>query len=137
MYGLPRKYNTSNRNSKTLLCYIQISNGHTHFVSAFHHMPFPGTLYLPLALATGLSLHGLRKRSLSPAGALAAFAVGLLAFAPALRAFGTALIAFYLAGSRATKVGRLRKQNLEEGYEDAGYRGAMQVRAVRRVVYGR
>jgi hypothetical protein len=90
-------------------------------------MLLPSHLYLPLAIASLLSLHGLRRRSLSPSGALAAFAVGFLTFAPPLRAFGTALIVFYLTGSRATRVGKALKRNYEEGYEDAGYRDWTQV----------
>ncbi|EIN04469.1 hypothetical protein PUNSTDRAFT_108231 [Punctularia strigosozonata HHB-11173 SS5] len=90
-------------------------------------MSVPSHLYLPFGIASLLSLHGLRKRSLSPSGAFAAFLVGFLTFAPPLRAFGTSLIVFYLVGSRATKVGKALKRSYEEGYEDAGYRDWMQV----------
>lgn len=78
-------------------------------------------------LATLLSLHGLRKRSLSPSGAAAAFAVGYITMSVPLSAFGFALIVFYLTGSRATKVGKALKHRLEEGHQDAGYRSAAQV----------
>lgn len=57
----------------------------------------------PFLLALLLSGHGLRKKSLSPSGALAAFAVGFLMMSGGVRVFGLALIGFYLAGSRATK----------------------------------
>ncbi|KAI0363414.1 hypothetical protein BV20DRAFT_958350 [Pilatotrama ljubarskyi] len=81
----------------------------------------------PLVLAVALSLHGLRKRSLSPSGAAAAFCVGYTMLSVPLRTFGVALIVFYLAGSRATKVGKSLKKQLEEGHQDAGYRNAAQV----------
>lgn len=58
---------------------------------------------LPLFLAILLSVHGLRRKSLSPSGAVTAFVVGFLTMAGALRAFGVALIGFYLIGSWATK----------------------------------
>jgi len=54
-------------------------------------------------VALALSLHGLRKGSLSPNGALTAFGVGYLSFAGGSYAFGATLIGFYLIGSRATK----------------------------------
>lgn len=56
-----------------------------------------------VALATLLSLHGLRKKSLSPDGALTAFVVGMGTMAGGLKVFGVTLIGFYLLGSRATK----------------------------------
>ncbi|KAI8974186.1 integral membrane protein DUF92-domain-containing protein [Trametes punicea] len=81
----------------------------------------------PLVLALALSLHGLRKRSLSPSGAVAAFIVGYTTLSVRLRTFGIALIVFYLVGSRATKVGKALKNQLEEGHQAAGYRNAAQV----------
>ena len=82
---------------------------------------------LPLVLASLLSVHGLRKRSLSPSGAAAAFVVGYTMMSVPLVAFGVSLIVFYLTGSRATKVGKALKHKLEEGHQDAGYRNAAQV----------
>lgn len=82
---------------------------------------------IPLLLAAFLGFHGLRKRSLSPSGALAAFIVGFTMMAVPLRAFGVSLIVFYLAGSRATKVGKQLKAQLEDGHQEAGYRSAAQV----------
>ncbi|KNZ82297.1 Transmembrane protein 19, partial [Termitomyces sp. J132] len=82
---------------------------------------------LAVSIASLLSVHGLRRRSLSPSGAATAFAVGFLTFAGALRVFGVALIVFYLIGSRATKYGKERKRRLEEGYVEAGYRSGWQV----------
>ena len=58
---------------------------------------------LPFLLATLLSLHGLRKKSLSPSGALTAFLVGFLMMEGASYTFGITLIGFYLIGSRVTK----------------------------------
>ncbi|GLB42777.1 putative integral membrane protein DUF92 [Lyophyllum shimeji] len=84
-------------------------------------------LLLATAFASLLSLHGLRKKSLSPSGASTAFVVGVLMMAGGLRVFGVALIVFYLIGSRATKHGKERKRRLEEGYVDAGYRTGWQV----------
>lgn len=82
---------------------------------------------IPIAIASLLAGHGIRKRSLSPSGALAAFVVGGAICAVPLRTFAVSLIVFYLIGSRATKVGKGQKKSLEEGYEDAGYRTGWQV----------
>jgi hypothetical protein len=49
---------------------------------------------LPLAIATLLAGHGMRKGSLSTSGAVAAFNVGYLHLAGDLKLFGVALIAF-------------------------------------------
>ena len=87
-------------------------------------IPVPSTAF---SLASLLAGHGLRKRSLSPSGAAAAFAVGYTMMSVRLYAFGVALIVFYLTGSRATKVGKALKQQLEEGHQAAGYRNAAQV----------
>jgi len=81
-----------------------------------------------LLLATLLSAHGLRKRSLSPSGAAAAFIVGFGMMSVKLRVFGVGLIVFYLSGSRATKFGKAVKSKLEDTSETAGYRSAFQVR---------
>ena len=82
---------------------------------------------VPILIATLLAGHGLRKRSLSPSGALAAFIIGVTMLSPPLKSFGISLIIFYLVGSRATKVGKGRKAQLEEGHQEAGYRSASQV----------
>ncbi|OCH85365.1 hypothetical protein OBBRIDRAFT_784917 [Obba rivulosa] len=86
------------------------------------HLPYFSILFAAL-----LAAHGLRKKSLSPSGALAAFAIGSTMMAVPLRVFGVSLIVFYLAGSRATKAGKQRKAALEEGHREAGYRSASQV----------
>lgn len=81
----------------------------------------------PIVIASFLALHGLRKRSLSPSGALAAFIVGTSMLAVPLRAFGVSLILFYLTASQATKRGASRKAQLEDSHQAAGYRNAVQV----------
>src|ERR1700761_8254462 len=87
-----------------------------------------GTSWIPVLLASGLAGHGLRKRSLSPSGAAAAFIVGALMLSVHLRVFGVSLIMFYLLGSRVTRVGKNLKQTLEEGHDThgGGYRNAQQ-----------
>ena len=82
---------------------------------------------IPLILALLLAGHGLRKKSLSPSGAFAAFVVGFIMMASRLNTFGVSLIVFYLVGSRATKFGKERKSKLEDGHQEAGYRSAWQV----------
>lgn len=57
-----------------------------------------------LGVALLLSGHGLRKKSLSLSGAVAAFLAGYAHLANPLKLFGVSLIVFYLLGSRATKV---------------------------------
>lgn len=91
---------------------------------AFNVSDIPLVTALIAALLAG---HGLRKRSLSPSGALAAFFTAVAMLSPPLRSFGISLIIFYLVGSRATKIGKGRKAQLEEGHQEAGYRNASQV----------
>jgi hypothetical protein len=55
-------------------------------------------------VAASLAVHGYRRRSLSVSGAIAAWIVGLGTMASGI-VFGSVLVVFYLAGSRATKVG--------------------------------
>ncbi|TRM66637.1 integral membrane protein DUF92-domain-containing protein [Schizophyllum amplum] len=75
----------------------------------------------PLALASLLAGHGLRKKSLSPSGAGAAFVVGYIMLGGGAWIFGVSLISFYLLGSRATKFGKARKAQLEDEYHVGGY----------------
>jgi uncharacterized membrane protein len=82
---------------------------------------------IPVLLAGLLGAHGLRKRSLSISGAIAALIVGSSMFAVPLRTFGITLITFYLLGSRATKFEAKHKRTLEEGFDDGGRRSAWQV----------
>lgn len=66
------------------------------------HM-FVHSLDLPFAFALFLSIHGFRKKSLSPDGAFTAFAVGFGIMASAVKAYAIGLIILYLVGSRTTK----------------------------------
>ncbi len=79
-----------------------------------------------LIVASLLSFHGLRKRSLSKSGAAAAFFVGFVSFAASMR-MGIILILFYLTGSQLTKLGATWKAKLEESYVQEGQRSWMQV----------
>ncbi|KAI0262082.1 integral membrane protein DUF92-domain-containing protein [Gloeopeniophorella convolvens] len=91
------------------------------------HYDFP---LVPFLFATALSVNGLRKRSLSPSGAAAAFLTGISMLSLPLRTPGIVLIAFYLLGSSATRAGQPRKAALEDGHDPsdaAGYRSAAQV----------
>ncbi|CCM00142.1 uncharacterized protein FIBRA_02169 [Fibroporia radiculosa] len=83
--------------------------------------------FIACSIAGFLAIHGLRKRSLSPSGAAAAFVVGFTMIAVPLHVFGASLVVFYLIGSRATKVGKQLKASLEEAHQEAGYRTAAQV----------
>ncbi|KIJ67257.1 hypothetical protein HYDPIDRAFT_84225 [Hydnomerulius pinastri MD-312] len=82
---------------------------------------------LPLAFATLLAVNGVKSRKLSPSGAAIAFVVGFLVLATPVRAIGISLVVFYLLASRATKYGKQRKAQLEQGFQDAGYRTGWQV----------
>ncbi|KIY46036.1 integral membrane family protein [Fistulina hepatica ATCC 64428] len=75
----------------------------------------------PLFLAVLLSVSGLRKKSLSPSGALTAFFFGYAMMSGGTTVFGVSLIGFYLLGSRATKFGKARKAQLEDSYHEGGY----------------
>ena len=90
------------------------------------HYDFP---LVPFLFATALSVNGLRKRSLSPSGAAAAFLTGISMLSLPLRTPGIVLITFYLLGSSATRAGQPRKAELEDGHDHtmAGYRTAAQV----------
>ena len=71
-------------------------------------------ILVSLVAAANLARHGLRKRSLAPSGASAAFAVGFLSLACGYR-FGLTLLLFYWTSSKLTKVGKARKEAVEEG----------------------
>lgn len=83
-------------------------------------------IVLALVVASGLSLHGLKKRSLSGTGSTAAFVVGLVNMAVSFR-FGMLLILFYYSSSYLTKLKQERKQRLEAHYKIGGQRDAVQV----------
>ncbi|KAI0345044.1 hypothetical protein BDW22DRAFT_1353885 [Trametopsis cervina] len=82
---------------------------------------------IPFLLAAYLGSSGVRKRSLSLSGGIAAFIIGFAMMSVPLRVFGVSLIVFYLVGSRATKFGKQQKAKLEDGHEEAGNRNATQV----------
>lgn len=76
-------------------------------------------------MATLLAVRSHRRRTLTPSGSVAAFAVGYGALANPTPAFGTCLLVFFFAGTFATKYkrevkaklvreGRLVKENVEE-----------------------
>ena len=104
------------------------SNCHspTPHLTQMLHYDFP---LVPFLFATALSVNGLRKRSLSPSGAAAAFLTGISMLSLPLRTPGIVLITFYLLGSSATRAGQPRKAELEDGHDHstAGYRTAAQV----------
>ena len=79
-----------------------------------------------LLVAAYMGRSGLKKKSLSKSGALAAFIVGFLSLACGYR-FGLALIGFYKTGSALTKWRGDRKKKLEDGHRDGGQRSASQV----------
>lgn len=86
---------------------------------------------IPLAfiLATAISARGLRKKSLSRSGAVAAFVVGFLSFLSSVR-FGLTLVSFYLSATRATRYKSNLKRLVEDKYEsENGHRSAKQVLA--------
>ena len=84
-------------------------------------------LWAPV-IATLLSFHGLKKKSLSVSGAVAAFFVGFCSFVVGVR-FGIILILFYFTGSQLTKMGKRKKAQIEEDYTVGGQRSWVQVLA--------
>ncbi|GAA5931180.1 hypothetical protein JCM1841_003480 [Sporobolomyces salmonicolor] len=64
-----------------------------------------------LLVALLMALRGLRSSSLSHSGALTAFLLGYLTLANSLRVFGVCLLGFYLAGSKATRLGILSRSS--------------------------
>lgn len=83
---------------------------------------------IPLGLAVLFSAHGWRRRSLSTSGALGAVVIASVMMAIPLRVFGVGCLVFYLIGSRATKVGKKLKSELDAGHKAEGYRNVWQVR---------
>ena len=82
---------------------------------------------VPLGIAVSFSAHGWRRRSLSTSGALGAVVIAFVMMAVPLRVFGVGCLVFYLIGSRATKVGKKLKNELEAGHEAEGNRNVWQV----------
>ncbi|KAJ3084881.1 Transmembrane protein 19 [Rhizoclosmatium hyalinum] len=75
----------------------------------------------------GLAYHGLKKKSLSLSGAVAAAAVCFPTFSHPFILFMTVLLTFYLSSSKLTKVGTSTKKKLEEDFKEGGQRNAVQV----------
>lgn len=110
------------------------------FASSMSDLPV-----IPFAVATLLAVNGARSGKLAPSGAATAFVVGFLVFTAPVRAIGISFTVFYLLASWATKCecthmtlmdsayrptctdGNKRKAQLEEGFQDAGYRSGWQV----------
>ncbi|KAI9350330.1 integral membrane protein DUF92-domain-containing protein [Obelidium mucronatum] len=79
------------------------------------------------ALYAILAWHGLKKKSLSRSGAIAAAAVCFPTFLHPSYSFMAGLLTFYLSASRLTKVGTETKEKLEEDFKTGGQRNATQV----------
>lgn len=91
-------------------------------------MPAPRPAHVVQACVLGavLAQRGLRKGSLSPSGAAAAFWVAVLAWGSGPR-FGATLLVFYLSGSKLTRVGHATKCKQDEASTEGGERDAAQV----------
>jgi uncharacterized membrane protein len=74
------------------------------------------------------SSSGIRKRSLSKSGSIAAFVVGFVSLAVSYR-FGLILLLFYYTSSSMTKYKEPQKAKLESNYQFGGQRDAIQVLA--------
>ncbi|GAM27898.1 hypothetical protein SAMD00019534_110740 [Acytostelium subglobosum LB1] len=85
-----------------------------------------GHIWVGVAIATLLALHGLRKKSLNMSGAIAAWFTGLITFT-AGHTFAAILIAFYLSSSYLTKYKASIKKKLEEDHKVGGQRNYIQV----------
>lgn len=81
-----------------------------------------------LLFAVTLARSGLRKKSLSFSGSVAAFFVGAITMAYGFR-FGATLVAFYLSSSKLTKYKSARKKKLEDEFKEGGQRDWSQVLA--------
>lgn len=82
--------------------------------------------FVALVIAVAMAGRGLKKKSLSKSGAIAAFVVGLVSFLASYR-MGITLILFYQSSSSLTKVGNAIKKKLEADHKEGGQRGADQV----------
>lgn len=83
-------------------------------------------LILALLLAFSLAIHGLKRKSLSTSGCVAAVFVGFITFATSYR-FGIILICFYYSSSKLTKLKEDIKAQLEDDYQVGGQRDWIQV----------
>lgn len=89
-------------------------------------MPPVSRLAIAFVIAAYMARSGVKKKSLSRTGAVAAFAVGFFSLASGLR-FGAVLIVFYKTSSLLTKWRGGVKATLEDGHRTGGQRGAEQV----------
>ncbi|CAM9617319.1 unnamed protein product [Chrysoparadoxa australica] len=77
-------------------------------------------------VATLMATRGLKKKSLSASGAVAAWCVGFLTLGCSTR-MGLVLIVFYQMGSWVTKIQQGKKAVLTEDHKEGGQRSAAQV----------
>ena len=91
-------------------------------------MALAAYLCFALALATLMCVRGYQKGSLNASGAALAFVVGLISCTASVR-FGLTLITFFVASSKATRIGAARKRKLEDGHQEGGNRNWVQVAA--------
>ncbi|WIA08711.1 hypothetical protein OEZ85_008135 [Tetradesmus obliquus] len=73
-----------------------------------------------------MAKRGIKRKSLSPSGAVAAFIVGLLHMGCGYT-FGAVLIAFFLSSSKLTHLSQERKAACDASFRLGGQRGASQV----------
>jgi uncharacterized membrane protein len=91
-------------------------------------LPFrPPSILLGVLVATLLAWSAVKRKSLSPSGAVAAWFVGFLSLATGLRGF--VLLFFYQIGSSATKYKKTIKQQRDATAAESSARGASQVLA--------
>ncbi|KAF0720685.1 Aste57867_110 [Aphanomyces stellatus] len=88
-----------------------------------------------LVVSLGAAYHGLKKRSLSRGGALAALFVGTAAMTCGYR-FGLLLFTFYFSSSKLTHYKEDRKAALDATSEVGGQRRAVQVLSVSLIATG-
>jgi uncharacterized membrane protein len=81
---------------------------------------------LAVLISLYLAAHGIKKKSLSTSGALAAISVGFTTFAISYK-LGFILIFFYYVSSKLTKLKEDIKSRLEDGYLQGGQRDFVQV----------
>mmetsp|Transcript_30948 Transcript_30948/g.65296 ORF Transcript_30948/g.65296 Transcript_30948/m.65296 type:complete len:287 (-) Transcript_30948:6977-7837(-) len=90
--------------------------------------PFEPTAMLrAFAIAFFIAHRGVKRKSLTPHGAVAASVVGFLSISCGLRGF--LLLLFYLVATKATKYKSVMKASLDETADDSACRGPSQVMA--------
>ncbi|KAG9400498.1 Transmembrane protein 19 [Aphanomyces cochlioides] len=88
-----------------------------------------------IAISVLAALHGLRKRSLSRGGALAAFCVGSVSMGCGYR-FGILLLLFYFTSSKLTHYREDQKAKMDASTKEGGQRSAIQVLSVSLIACG-